>query len=559
VRKRAGMLLELEVKGFALVDHLVLEFGNGLTALTGETGAGKSIILDSLTFLLGTTPKGDSQDSCRVAGRFRPTKAINRFLDEQGLPTDPDELLIIREKRDGGRTTSRLNGSIVSVTQLKSLATQLVDMHGQHQSYGLTKPATHLPLLDRLAGDSQARLLSRYSDIYEGYLELLREIEGIKKQERHRLREIEWLKLELDEIQKIEPKKGELLQLEADIKKMAASEDLSDGATTVIARLGEEGGVLDGLAEAQQALHSMMKVDESLSSAVDRLQGAEIEIREVLREAGDYADEIQHDPGTLDRLQARAESIKGLCRKYGPTVDDVLTHRESSAEKLDRLENSEQHLKELTEKESQLRTKLGSLSDKLSKGRRKAAGELGTELVSELSQLAMPKVAFQVEFQVLDDFGPDGKEHAQFLFSPNPGRAPSALAETASGGELSRVMLALVSIGSRCQERPTLVLDEIDTGLGGRTAEAVAAKLSRLAKRLQVICVTHLPVVAAAADGHLVVEKMTGKNHTAVSVHEVSDESRVAEIARMLSGDASKDRARELAEELLGSSARPAD
>lgn len=547
------MLLELEVKGFALVDHLVLEFGNGLTALTGETGAGKSIILDSLTFLLGTAPKGESQESCRVAGRFRPSKTTNEYLEEQGLPTDPDELLIVREKRDGGRTTSRLNGSIVSVTQLKALATQLVDMHGQHQSYGLTRPATHLPMLDRLAGDSQARLLTRYGSVYEEYLGLRREIDAIRKQERNRLREIEWLKLELDEIQKIEPKEGELLQLEADINKMAASEELSVGATTVIDRLGEDRGVLDGLAEAQQALRPMINVDETLSSSAERLTSAEIEIREVLREITDYASEIQHDAGSLDRMQSRAESIKTLCRKYGPTVEDVLAHRADSAAKLDRLENSEQHLIELTEKEQKLTKRLSSLADKLSQGRRKAAAEMGTELVSELAQLAMPKVAFQVEFEPLDNFGPDGKEQAQFLFSPNPGRAPSAIAETASGGELSRVMLALVSIGSRSQERPTLVLDEIDTGLGGRTAEAVAAKLARLAGRVQVICVTHLPVVAAAADGHLVVEKTTGKDHTTVSVTEVSAESRVDEIARMLSGDASKARARELAEELLGS------
>jgi DNA repair protein RecN (Recombination protein N) len=545
------VLLELEVKGFALVDHLVLEFGNGLTAMTGETGAGKSIILDSLNFLLGTTPKKESQDSCRVAGRFKPTRGVNCYLEEQGLPTDLDELLIIREKRAGGRTTSRLNGSIVSVTQLKALATQLVDMHGQHQSYGLTRPATHLPMLDLLAGDSQARLLKRYASAYEKYLQLRREIQEIKKLERDRLREVEWLKLELDEIQKIEPKRGELLRLEAEIKKMAASEELSDGASTVIKCLDTESGVLDGLSTAQNALRPMQNVDKSLASSVERLQSAEIEIREVLREITDYAQGIQHDPGTLDRLQARAESIKTLCRKYGPTVDDVLLHREQSATKLDRLENSEEHLKELAEAESKLHQKLESLAKNLSQGRRKAAGDLGTELVSELSQLAMPKVAFEVEFRPLDEFGPDGKEQAQFLFSPNPGRAPSPLAETASGGELSRVMLALVSIGSRCQERPTLVLDEIDTGLGGRTAEAVAAKLSRLAGRVQVVCVTHLPVVAAAADGHLVVEKTTGKDHTAVSVSEVLEGGRVAEIARMLSGDASKDRARELAEELL--------
>ncbi|MCA9775059.1 MAG: DNA repair protein RecN [Candidatus Eremiobacteraeota bacterium] len=545
------MLLELEVKGFALVDHLVLEFGAGLTALTGETGAGKSIILDSLTFLLGSAPKGDAQEACRVAGRFRPTQTVNDYLVEQGLPVEADELLILRERKEGGRTTSRLNGSIVSVNQLKSLATLLVDMHGQHQSYGLTRPATHLPMLDRLAGETQARTLKRYQEHYEELLVLRREIAETRKQERDRLREIEWLRLELDEIQKIEPRSGELLQLEAEIKKMAASEDLSEGAADVVGQLGREGGVMDGLAETLSALRPMIKADESLEAMAERLREAEIEIGEVLREMTEYAQEIQHNPGDLDRLQSRAEAIKTLCRKYGPTVDDVLEHRAKSAAKLDRLENSEEHLKELAAREAALLEKLEKEAGKLSKARRKAAAELGTELVSELSQLAMPKVAFQVEFQPTEDFGPDGKEQAQFLFSPNPGRPPSALSETASGGELSRVMLALVSIGSRSQERPTLVLDEIDTGLGGRTAEAVAAKLARLGGRVQVICVTHLPVVAAAATGHLVVEKTAGKSSTTISVREVRNAERVDEVARMLSGDASKKRARELAEELL--------
>lgn len=545
------MLLELEVKGFALVDHLVLEFGPGLTALTGETGAGKSIILDSLSFLLGTAPRGDGQEACRVAGRFRPSQPVNRFLEQQGLPTEEEELLIVRERREGGRTTSRLNGSIVSATQLRALSTLLVDMHDQHQSYGLTRAATHLPMLDRLAGETQARTLARYQGLYQELLELRREMADTQKQERERLREIEWLRLELEEIQKVEPRAGELLQLEQEIKRMAASEDLSQGAQAVVASLAREDGVMDAVAEALSALRPMLRVDQGLESVAERLRGAETELAEILRDMTGYAQEIEHNPADLDRLQARAEAIKTLCRKYGPTVEEVLEHRARSAQRLHRLENSEEHLKALTLQEATLLEKLEKEASKLTAARRKAAAALGTELVTELSQLAMPKVAFQVEFQPLDDFGLEGKEQAQFLFSPNPGRAPSPLAETASGGELSRVMLALVSIGSRSQERPTLVLDEIDAGLGGRTAEAVASKLSRLAGRVQVICVTHLPVVAAAADGHLVVEKFVKKNQTSVGVQEVRDLRRVEEVARMLSGDASKKRARELAEELL--------
>jgi DNA repair protein RecN (Recombination protein N) len=546
------VLLELEVKGFALVDHLVLEFGDGLTVLTGETGAGKSIILDSLSFLLGTVAKGQPSE-CRVAGRFQPTESITRFLEEQGLPVDDGELLIVRERKSGGRTSSRLNGSLVSVNQLKGLSGLLVDLHGQHQSYALTRPSSHLPMLDRMAGAGHHTEIERYRTLYGERLALQRDIQDMQKAERDRLREIEWLKLELEEIDKVSPTDGELHELEGEIKRRAASEDLALGCATVLSALGDDGGALDELGRAISSFRPLPHFDESLQNSFHRLENAEIEIREVFREMSEYTERIEHDSTSLDGLQQRAESLKTLCRKYGPTLGDVLQHRTASVQKLERLENSDLLLQELQEKDEALRGKLAQSAEKLSRNRRKAAGALGTELVAELSLLAMPKVAFQVEFVRTADYGPSGFDQAQFLFSPNPGRAPTPLAETASGGELSRVMLALVSILSRFQKQPTLIFDEIDAGLGGRTAEAVASRLARLAKTVQVLCVTHLPVVAAAATGHYVVEKRSEDRGTSVSVVEVKADRRVEEVARMLSGDASKRRARELAMELLAS------
>lgn len=546
------MLLELEVKNFALVDHLVLEFAGGLTVLTGETGAGKSIILDSLSFLLGNSPKGsNSKRACRVAGRFQPTEAVLEYLQSQGLPSDEEELLIVRERKEGGRTSSRLNGSLVSINQLKSLAGQLVDLHGQHQSYGLTRPSTHLPMLDRMAGVKHAKELAKYQRLYQERLELLTEIREIQTAERDRAREMEWLKMELEEIDKVAPKASELRTLEEDVKRLGASEELSQGAQRACASLGQEGGVIDLLNGALAALSPLQSFDQSLSSAVQRVESAEIELQEVYREISEYAESIEHDPQALDRLQQRAESIKSLCRKFGPTTADVLAYRKASRDKLQRFENADQVLAELSERDEKIQEKLRQSAKRLSKARRRASAELGTELVAELSQLAMPEVAFQVEFQNTTDFGPQGCEQAQFLFSPNPGRPPSPLAETASGGELSRVMLALVTILSRFQNQPTLIFDEIDVGLGGRTAEAVATKLSRLAQKVQVLCVTHLPVVAAAGAGHLVVEKTSDKKSTTVKVSEVTGDERVEEVARMLSGGVSQLRARELATEML--------
>ena len=547
------MLLDLEIKNFALVDHLVLEFGSGLTVLTGETGAGKSVILDSLSFLLGSASAPDGSSSCRVAGRFSPTPAVKEYLDAQGLPVDSEELLIVRERKNAGRTTSRLNGSLVSVNQLKALSSLLVDFHGQHQSYGLTRPSTHLPMLDRMGGSKQAQELQQYGSLYREYQELLREMEEIRSAERGRLREAEWLRMEIEEIDKVSPTDGEELELEIEIKRRAASEELASGTSNALRSLSHDDGALSGVTEALRAVRSLVRFDPQLQPVVERLESQEVELQEVLRELTDYSEELTLEPSALDDLQRRVENIKSLCRKYGPTTADVLKHRQEAARKLDRLENSDRVLEELAAKEIVLRENLAKSAQKLSKARRKAAGDLGKELVSELSQLAMPKVAFQVEFEALEEFSPWGSERAQFLFSPNPGQPPTPLAETASGGELSRVMLALISILSRFQSQPTLIFDEIDVGLGGRTAEAVAQKLSRLAGRAQVLCVTHLPVVAAAGSGHLVVEKHARKNKTTVTVHVVEQEERVTELARMLSGDASKKQARELATELLQS------
>lgn len=546
------MLLELEVSGFALVDHLVLEFESGLTVLTGETGAGKSIVLDSLSFLLGTGGRGAAEgQDCRVAGRFLPTPAVRDYLESQALPVDEDELLIVRERRAGGRTTSRLNGSLVSASQLKELSRLLVDLHGQHQSYGLTRPSTHLPMLDRLAGAAQQEELTRYGQLYAERAAVLGEIEEIRAAERHRLREIEWLKLEVEEIAKVAPVVGEGETLEAEIRRLAASDDLARGAHGAVQALRGEGGALEALGQALDLLSTLPRFDPALAEPLERLRSAEIDAAEVARELTSYAETVEHDPSTLDRLQQRSEALKALQRKYGPSIDDVVAHKETALASLDRLEHADRHLESLTQRLGEVERRLEASAAVLGERRRRAASELRSFVIEELAQLAMPSVGFEVEFQVLEQPGPSGLESAQFLFSPNPGRPPSPLAETASGGELSRVMLALVSILSRHQRQPTLIFDEIDVGLGGRTAEAVAERLAALARRVQVLCVTHLPVVAAAGTGHYVVEKQSDAATTTVSVKSVRKDERVGEIARMLSGDSSPKTARRLATDLL--------
>lgn len=546
------MLLELEVSGFALVDHLVLEFEAGLTVLTGETGAGKSIVLDSLSFLLATAQRTmtDEQD-CRVAGRFAPTPAVRDFLESQSLPVDEDELLIVRERKAGGRTTSRLNGSLVSVSQLKALSRLLVDFHGQHQSYQLTRPSTHLPMLDRLAGAPHQEELVRYHQLYTEWTETRSAMDELKGAERNRLREMEWLRLELEEIAKVDPKAGEDLELDLEIRRLAASEDIARGSHETLLYLQAEGGALETLAQGVGRLSGLVAFDPALNDCLTRLRSAEIEVAEVTRELSSYSESVEHDPTHLDVLQSRAEALKALRRKYGQTIEDVLRHRDQALETMERLEHSDQHLEGLEKRAQILATRLTASAQILTERRQKAAQELRTEVTEELAHLAMPAVNFEVEFTPLTQLAANGQESVQFLFSPNPGRPLSGLAETASGGELSRVMLALVTILSRYQRQPTLIFDEIDVGLGGRTAEAVAQRLAELARRVQILAVTHLPVVASAGDGHYVVEKVSDADSTTVTVKRVLRDDRVKEIARMLSGDSSPKTARQLATALL--------
>ena len=547
------MLLELEVNGFALVEHLVLEFEPGMTVLTGETGAGKSIILGSLGFLLGMGPKSVPPEGevCRVAGKFLPTPAICEYLESHSLPVDEQELFLVRERRAGGRTISRLNGSLVSAAQLKELARLLVDLHGQHQSYRLTRPSTHLPMLDRLAGDEQAEELALYGKLYAKAQGLRQEIEEIRSAERQRIREMEWLKFELEEIAKVGPKVGEFEELEADIRRLSASEDLAHGIHGAVRSLKGDSGALDRLAEALSELSPLPRFDEALSSQLERLRAVEIEAAELVRDLSAYADSVEHDPAMLDGLQQRSENLKTLMRKFGPTLEDVLVHQQTAERNLEKMEHADHHVTELSRQLSEVDRELKEAAGRLSGRRHEAASVLKSFVVEELEALAMPSVVFEVEFERFVDPGATGLETAQFLFSPNPGRRATPLAETASGGELSRVMLALVSILSRYQRQPTLIFDEIDVGLGGRTAEAVAERLANLAKRVQVLCVTHLPVVAAAGTGHYVVEKTSEEEQTTVSVRAVTKDDRVGEIARMLSGDSSPKAARKLAGDLI--------
>ncbi|MBI3927433.1 MAG: DNA repair protein RecN [Armatimonadetes bacterium] len=549
------MLLELEIENFALVQRLSLTFEQGLNVLTGETGAGKSIILDSLDFLLGGEVRDPAQRQCasRVSGRFIPGAEARRLLADWDL-LEGEQILLSREFKSG-RSSCRINHRLATIANLRELGRELVDLHGQHQHQMLQRPSRHLEMVDRLAGDEHLALLGRYRDSHARARELEQELEALRLAERDRIREIEWLEKEVLEIDRAQPRPGEEEELETELARLSAAEALESGAAQAHHHLVAEGAAADQVARASRALSGLIRHDPRLESFCQGLAEAEIALVELGRELCSYTEGLLHEPARLDELQERLEQLKKLKRKYGADLGEVLEYRRKAGQRLEELRGAEARMEGLHAERARARERRDQLAASLREARGSAARTLESQVSDELRGLGMERVRFEVRFERLEEPGPGGAEVAQFYMSPNPGTPPGPLARVASGGELSRVMLALISLFSRYAPVPTMVFDEIDAGLGGRAAEAVARRLRDLANRCQVLCVTHLAVIAAGAGHHLKVHKTVTKGQTRIALEPLEPGQRELEIARMLSGDATPDAACQHARELIARNA----
>ncbi|MCA9790455.1 MAG: DNA repair protein RecN [Candidatus Eremiobacteraeota bacterium] len=548
------MLLELEVDNFALVDHLTLSFEPGLTVLTGETGAGKSIVLDSIGFLFGGAPREEGPPQGRprrVAGRFAIDARVRKLLLDWEVECEQDEVLLARELKPSGRTSCRINSRLMTVANLRELGELMLDLHGQHQSHSLQRPSRHLELLDRVAGKKHLSQLAAYEQLYRQAQAAQAELDGLRGAERERVRELEWLTRDLEEIRDKAPVVDEEEELEQEFRRLSAAEELSEASGGVANALGKDNGCLDVLAVATRRLEALRGHDDRLGGFADRLGEAEIVLSELQRDLVSYRNQLVADPARLDAVQTRLEVLKGLRRKYGATLADVLDYAAQAEAKIEQLSEADRRCEALESRLNELWGEVAQAAGGLTTSRRRAAQALEAEVVHELAGLGMARTTFVVRFETLSEPGLCGAETAEFLMSPNPGQEPKPLARVASGGELSRVMLALVALFARYDAVPTLVFDEIDVGLGGRAAEAVAAKLKALANHSQVICVTHLAVVAATGHQHVRVHKDTTEQKTLITVDFLDPPERVLEVARMISGDASPETALRHAEELL--------
>lgn len=577
------MLSELAIRNFALVEDETFYFVDGLNMLTGETGAGKSLIIDAIGFLLGSMvrdkPLRSGAQSGFVAARFVDIPfEVKEKLEELGFEeSEEGELLLSRDFKAAGRASCRINSKPATLSVLRELGSMLVDLHGQHQQYSLLKPNDHYKVLDRYIISkvpAHEQLLNQCAEYYRRSRELHKELNELREGERSRLREIDWARHELKEIDEANPQLGEDVKLAEQIKVLAAAADLRNGALSAHANLTADNGPRDCLASVCNELSSLANQDKRLTPIASNLNEALAIIDDNIYELSAYADSIVSDNESLEALHNRYDRLRTIMRKYGPSIEEVLQYRQQTAIRLQKLENSSSRSEHLEQELHHCLQQREQVLDELSASRRRYAQELSQAVEEELAKVDMPHCRFSVSFADNNTSGrlPDsltgfiskykevfnhGGDIIEFVIAPNPGEAPKPLAQIASGGEVSRIMLALLSLFSEFQKTATFFFDEIDAGLGGNAAQAVAERLRGLAARSQVICITHLPILAVAGDRHHYLYKEVSDGRTATHVRILEGAEREREIARMMSGGASLDQALEHARSLLRNAQRP--
>ncbi len=569
------MLLELRIQNLALIERAEVQFGPGLNVLTGETGAGKSILIHALGLLIGERATADqvgksesgAQQRARVEGAFDLTRAplAHQFLRDNDFPQDDNELVIAREVSSDGRSRVRINGQLANATTLRELGGLLVDLHGQHDSQLLLKPETHLVFLDQFGDKSHASLRENTRIEYSNWRAAQRRLNELSSNEQNRAQRLDMLSFQAQEIDGIAPQEGEDEELQDERARLMNSEKLRAAASLCRDALsgGDEPGAMTLLTQALKAARGIENIDGSVAEWANELQSAIYELEDAATQARAYADSLDADPLRLEEIEARIHRLNRLKRKYGDSLNRVLEYRQEIADELAGLNISEDELGTLRAATDGLHQKFLISAKKLSDARKALAKRFESEVVSHLKTLAMERTRFQVGFETDESGSVEGTDRVEFLISANPGQPLRPLAKIASGGEISRVMLSLRSALFAPSDNdqpsggviPVLVFDEVDTGIGGVTAEAVGEKMRELARGFQVFCVTHLPQIARRADSQYRVLKESDEEQTRVSVTPLQGEERVHELARMM-GRESEANLRH-ARELLDGMAQP--
>ncbi|WLV76815.1 DNA repair protein RecN [Lacticaseibacillus parahuelsenbergensis] len=554
------MLQELAIHDFAIIDNLALSFQPGMTALTGETGAGKSIIIDAVGLLAGGRGSVDfirtGTAKASLEGLFdaQANPATEDKLQAYGVmdPDQKDTVLLQRELFRSGRNVCRVNGHLVNTATLKAIGETLVDIHGQNEHQQLMHSETHLGLLDAFAGDDLLKIRQQYAEVYHNYQHTLQAVKQKQANEQEWAQRLDMLKFQVNEIQSADLHPHEDTDLSTERERLANFQKINSALQESYALLSdEEVNALDQIGQAMSSMQSIADLDPDFAAIADNLQSAYYSLQDVQNDLSNELDDQEFDEGRLDEVEKRLDLFNQLKRKYGETLDEVIAYGKRAAAELSQMEQAETSVEDLDSTLKESRAQLQKLGSALSKRRHAAAKQLTKAIHEQLASLYMDKTVFSVHFTKAKDFRPDGLDEAVFYIQTNPGEEAKPLAKIASGGELSRLMLAMKTIFARSEGVTAIIFDEVDTGVSGRVAQAIANKISLIAKSSQVLCITHLPQVAAMADHEYVISKNVHDGRTTTQVNKLTAKARVDEIARMLAGEKITKLTVEHAEELL--------
>lgn len=551
------MLIELRIENFAIIDRLELDLKPGLVTLTGETGAGKSIIIDAVETLLGGRADGTmiraGAQRANVEGifRIRPDvrQQVHAVLEQEELLDDPDIFRLGREIRAEGRSIARVNGRAVNLAVMRLLGALAVDVHGQSEHLSLLRVSEHIHLLDRYANVEEE--LRAYGESYRRLMTLRKELKELRLSESEAARRLDMLAYQANEIESARLKPGEDEELLSERNRLANAEGLAKLAQQALLALDEgtpeAPSALDLLGHVEDSLDGLARIDQEQAGLADSLRGMFANLTEMAGELRSYIETIEFNPRRLDQVEERLALIQNLKRKYGESIPAILVFATNARQQIETISHASERIAELEAQEAEQLQELGARGQLLSQKRREAALNLQREIEQELQDLQMQGARFEVEFNIVPDpeglpladdrrvaFDANGIERIEFFIAPNPGEGLKPLVKIASGGETSRLMLALKNVLARADRVPTLIFDEIDQGIGGRVGTIVGQKLWRLARHHQVLCVTHLPQLAAFGEQHLQVEKQIQGERTITQVTDLNGQGRLEELAHML-------------------------
>ena len=536
------MLLNLHVKNLALIEEVDVDFEKGLIVLTGETGAGKSLILGSVNIALGNKASKDmirkGTDYSLVELTFSVSENCAKQLKEYDIYMEEDNIVTVTRKISEGRSISKINGETVNIKTLKNVMSLLIDIHGQHDHQSLLYTKNHLDILDKFAKDSILELKEQIKEEYSKYTKLIKKLEEFNIDEGQKAREIEFAEYEVNEIESANLKPEEDVQVEEEFKKLSNSKEIVSALSEIYNALSYEtaGGLGDIINKAVMDINSIKGMDEKISQFQTELYDIDNLCRELTSQIYDYNSGMDFNPEYVREVEERLDVINHLKLKYGNSIEEILRYKEEKEEYLEKLNNMTDEMESVKNQISELEGTLNNLCTKLSEQRKKAAKELEVLVKQALVDLNFIAVEFEIQITRKESIGENGFDNVEFMISTNPGESVKPLVKVASGGELSRIMLAIKSILATEDDIDTLIFDEIDTGISGQTAMKVAEKMAKISRNHQVICISHLSQIAAMADSHYLIKKTADENSTTTSIKKLTRRQSIEELVRINGG-----------------------